>query len=104
MVIKQHLVNEVLQRLKSLNEKLLSEPPYVEYQDDFEFVLISIGAPPETGFDEIRDFLSRAQEVANAMIPKRHSELSWMINVQVGGKLVESVFGGDADSPDSGFI
>jgi len=27
-----------------------------------------------------------------------------MINVQAVGKLVESVFGGDADSPDSGFI
>ena len=38
------------------------------------------------------------------MIPKRRGEFSWMINVQVGGKLVESVFGGDADSPDSGLI
>jgi len=52
----------------------------------------------------IRDFLSRAQEIANAMIPKRRGEFSWMINVRVGGKIVESVFGGDADSPDSGLI
>jgi len=38
------------------------------------------------------------------MIPKRRGEFSWMINVRVGGKIVESVFGGDADSPDSGLI
>ena len=70
----------------------------------YALLIPDVGAPPETGFDKIRGFLSRVQEIANALIPTRCGELSWMINVQAVGKLVESVFGGDADSPDSGLI
>lgn len=94
--------------LKKLSEQESFGAWYLTYelQDDWNFILVSvdISGDEKSTREEIVSFLEEAQETAESALPWRSGEYSWMINVKRDGKVVESVFGGDLQSPRSGRI
>lgn len=71
-----------------------------EFQDDFQFLLVSIPYEPVSTFtSEERKQLG--QEI-DRLMPSREGEFTWMINFVQDGKVIDSYFGGDSLSPELG--
>ncbi len=72
-----------------------------EIQDDFEllFIKISIDNFPEV---EPASTFRHARLLLNELIPSRSNDYSWMIAFTRAGKVVDSYFGGNLASPNSG--
>ena len=72
-----------------------------EIQDDFQFLLISISVD-QFGSDEISEDMKGVANLLYGLMPVRKGDYSWMVNFKRDGKIIESYFGGDMDSLDSG--
>lgn len=75
-----------------------------EIQDDWKFLLVSISFDPMVMKPEIQEKLLLAQRLADGVIPSLHGEYTWMINAMQGSVVVESIFGGNTNSPSSGLL
>ena len=73
-----------------------------ELQDDWQFLLVVVKVSALESRDQIVTFLKKAQDIAEKSLPWRRGDYSWMVNVVKDGVVVESVFGGDLNSPNSG--
>ena len=92
-----------------VNALLASAPPAApnisfELQDDGQFLLVDAKAPTHESQKRILAFLKNAQDIAAKTLPCRKGYYTWMVNVSKEGVVVESTFGGDLDSPDSGRV
>lgn len=98
-IITQELEDKVLSLLGTefgFREETIS----FEIQDDFQFLLISIAIEGFTGIQS--STFKRVGMLLNGMMPHRKDEYSWMVNFEREGKIIDSYFGGDLDSPNSG--
>lgn len=75
----------------------------MEIQDDFKLLLVSLRAPADSNLDTDA-CLRKAQVLAQARLPWREGEYSWMVNVVLGQRVVNSTFGGNLSSSRSGLI
>ena len=99
-MINDELAATVLAALPgSLN--IAPESLSYELQDDFEFILLIVKCE-DASLQDIKQWAADASRLLNPWIPGRKGEYSWMINFYQGTKVIESRFGGDVDSPDSG--
>ena len=99
MLITEELIQKCIQTLDKetrFNRNLIS----YEIQDDFNFLLLSIRV------DDLSNGTSTeyksAAKLVDRLVPQRDDEYSWMINFQRDGKIVDSYFGGNSKSPNSG--
>lgn len=89
------VAQKIIDRLPSVRHNLR-----FEFQDDFQFLLVSIPYDPASTFtSEERKQLG--QEI-DRLMPSREGELTWMINFVQDGKVIDSYFGGDSLSPELG--
>ncbi|MFL6706736.1 MAG: hypothetical protein ACJ8HI_00855 [Massilia sp.] len=98
--ITPELVDKVLHLLdekRPFKKELIS----TEIQDDFRFLLISI-AIDEFPESEPSSTFKRAGLLLNEVMPSRSNDDSWMIAFTRAGKVVDSYFGGNLASPNSG--
>lgn len=72
-----------------------------EIMDDFQFLLTSIAIDEFTEIDQSLTF-KRVGLFLNGMMPNRKGDYTWMVNFMRAGKVIDSYFGGDLDSPNSG--
>lgn len=100
LIITQELVDLVLCTLEvetTFGRGIIS----YEVQDDFRFILISI--PVDGLFDtELTLTVEKVGNILNRIIPKRTDTYSWMVVFTKFGKVVDSCFGGNLESPNSG--
>lgn len=71
-----------------------------EIQDDFQCLLISIAIDELAGIES--STFKRVGMLLNGMLPSRYSDYSWMVNFKRADKNIDSYFGGNSDSPNSG--
>lgn len=98
--ITQELVSKTLQVIES-ETCFKRESISFEIQDDFEFLLISISID-ELPENEPLSTFKKVGLLLNPLIPSRKGDYSWMVNFTREGQIVDSYFGGDLDSPNSG--
>lgn len=98
-LISEELAEAAVRRLAALGS-FEQRAITVEFQDDFQFVLLGIPC------ERVREFLpSERKQLGfelDKLMPRREGELTWMLNFTVNGKVVDSYFGGDASSPELG--
>jgi hypothetical protein len=99
-IISQELVSAVLRHLED-ETCFKKEAISFEIQDDFKFLLISISID-ELPENEPLSTFKNVSRLLNHFIPGRRGDYSWMVNFTRKGKVVDSYFGGDLDSPNSG--
>jgi hypothetical protein len=99
-LITQALIDKVLVLIQE-HTCFIRESMSFEIQDDFQFLLISISVD-QFGSDEISDAMKHVANLLYGFMPKRKGDYSWMVNFKRDGEIIESYFGGDVDSPDSG--
>jgi hypothetical protein len=99
-IITNNLVEKVMLRLETETGFRKEDISY-EIQDDFQFLLISISVDDFVGADRVSTF-KRVSHLLNQLIPGRKGDYSWMVNFTSDGKIIDSYFGGDLDSPESG--
>lgn len=99
-IITPEVVSRVL-RLLEMETAFKKESISYEIQDDSNHLLISISIDdlPES---EAPSTFKRVGCLVNPLIPGRRGDYSWMVVFTKGGKVVDSYFGGDLDSPHSG--
>lgn len=100
--------NEIItEELKSRILSLLTEESFdsslirFEVQDDGQCILIYIpidGLPESEAASTYRKIALRL----NKLVPFRQDDYSWYALFTRAGEIVDSYFGGDASSPDSG--
>lgn len=100
VIITQELEDKILSILET-EFGFRKETISFEIQDDFQFLLISIAVDDFTGIDQSSTF-RRVGTLLNGMMPSRKGDYSWMVNFERAGKIIDSYFGGDSDSPNSG--
>jgi hypothetical protein len=101
MRISENVAQEFVNAL--LASPVLEDPSIsFELQDDWQFLLVVVKVSALESRDQIVSFLKKAQETAEKGLPWRRGDYSWMVNVIKDGMVVESVFGGDLNSPSSG--
>lgn len=98
-LITEELIQECIQTLDKetrFNREVIS----YEIQDDFNFLLLSIRV------DDLSNGTSTeykfAAKLIDRLVPQRDDDYSWMINFQRGGEIIDSYFGGNSQSPNSG--
>jgi hypothetical protein len=102
MPINQKLVNVLVKELVS-KAGFLSSQISTEIQEDGLFLLITItGVGRLEAVPEPQVLI--AQAIVDRAVPRRSGEYSWMINFTRYGAVVNSVFGGDSESPLSGLL
>ena len=71
-----------------------------EFQDDFQLLLIAVPCErvPEISQNERRELGLELDK----MMPRREGALTWMLNFTLGGRVVDSYFGGDSMFPQLG--
>ncbi len=74
---------------------------HFEIQDDFKFLLLTINTHDKDS-PEIYAQRIIIRDILNSSIPRRDGEYSWMVNFKFHDEVVDSYFGGDTQSPDSG--
>lgn len=98
-IITEELKNKILSLLteESFDSSLIK----FEVQDDGQCILIyiPIDGLPET---EPPSTFRKIGLRLNKLVPFRHDDYSWYALFTRSGEIVESYFGGDASSPDSG--
>lgn len=97
--ISEELIQQCIDELQSKTRFKVDRISY-EIQDDFKFLLLSI-AVDDLDSLSAEEYRSAAQLI-DKLMPRRMGEYSWMINFLSEGKIIDSYFGGDANSPDSG--
>ena len=99
-IITPELENQVL-RFFETETSFKRETIAFEIQDDGQFLLISISIDdlPET--EPVSTF-RRVGDILNSMVPSRIDDYSWTVVFTKAGKVVDSYFGGNSASPDSG--
>ena len=99
-IITSEVVGQVLRMLETetcFKKEVIS----FEIQDDYEHLLISIAidelpqSEPVATFKRVGDFI-------NELVPGRRGDYSWMVVFKRNGTVIDSYFGGDLDSPNSG--
>ena len=99
-IITQELVAKVLSLIEE-STSLKKESISFEIQDDFQQLLISISIDNFHDIEPASVFIQVGQ-LLNTMMPTRRGDYSWMVVFTKSGKIVDSYFGGNLDSPDSG--
>lgn len=99
-----HITSDLVdQVLFALEEKTPFQKDWIswEIQDEFEslFISISIDALPAT---EPSSVFKSAGLLVNGLVPSRPDDYSWMLAFTREGKVVDSYFGGNSNSPNSG--
>jgi hypothetical protein len=99
----EEISEELIKRgIRQLHEKTRFKAERIAYevQDDFRFLLLSVSVDDLDGggAEEYRS----AAHLIDGLMPRRTGEYSWMINFLREGEIIDSYFGGDMNSPDSG--
>ena len=99
-IITQEFVSKVL---RLLEDKTCFKKDSIsfEIQEDFKFLLISISIDEFPENEPLSTF-KNVGHLLNNFIPGRSGNYTWMVNFTRGDKVVNSYFGGDLDSPNSG--
>jgi hypothetical protein len=94
------LINQVL---LALERNTLFKKEWISYeiQDDFQLLLISISIDELTAQGSSSIFKD-AGLLVNGMVPSRPDDYSWMLAFTKAGKVEDSYFGGNSNSPNSG--
>jgi hypothetical protein len=99
-LITARIVNQILQLLEA-KTFFKKESISFEIQDDYKHLLIAISIDelpeniPPSVFKAVGDLI-------NPLVPGRPRDYSWMVVFKRKGKVVDSYFGGNLDSPNSG--
>jgi hypothetical protein len=99
-IISSDVVATVLQALEgslALEKKAIS----CEIQEDFKHLLIAIDIGDLRESQRVLDCRS-VGKIVDQLVPSRHGAYSWMVVFKRYGAVIDSCFGGDADSPNSG--
>lgn len=98
-IITEELKNQILILLQE--ESFNKDSIGFEVQDDGRCILIyiPIDTLPE---NEPSSTFKRIAKRLNNLVPQREDDYSWYAMFIRAGVMVESYFGGDASSPDSG--
>lgn len=99
-IITDELITRVLRALEGESSLKGAHISY-EVQDDFQHLLISIAMNDVPRVDGASCY-KRIGELVNSLVPERQGEYSWMVNFKRNGKIIDSRFGGDRNSPNSG--
>ena len=99
-IITQEFVSKVLYLLED-KTYFKKDSISFEIQDDFKFLLISISID-ELPENEPLSIFKNVGHLLNNFIPARSGNYTWMVNFTREAKVVDSYFGGDLDSPNSG--
>ena len=98
-LISRELINAVIQQVIS-TFPWVGDSLRTELQDDFQFLLVTVQcdtAPRHTAEERLQ-----LGHLVDDMMPTRDGDLTWMLNFTVEGQIVDSYFGGDANSPALG--
>lgn len=97
-IITNELVDQVLCLIEE-NTSFKKDSIAFEIQDDFQHLFISISID---NFSETESVFKKIGQLLNSIIPSRRGHYSWMLVFTKAGKVVDSYFGGNIDSPNSG--
>lgn len=101
-IITKELVDRVLCLIEE-NTSFRKDSIAFEIQDNFQHLLISISIDnfSET-ISETGSVFKKLGQLLNSIMPSRRDHYSWMLVFTKAGKVVDSYFGGNLDSPNSG--
>jgi hypothetical protein len=91
--INEATIKEVIRDLENSGKGLWLKINY-EVQDDFSFLLIMIEVPRYTDEDIIQRICDLLRSTIGSKVPPKEHGYSWMGNIYIDGKLVESVVSG----------
>jgi hypothetical protein len=95
-----HIFVKKLATLNLLNIEFIR----YEIQDHWPYFFVCIDLPPHINDSKAKEILISAQELAKVDLPWCATEYFWMISLYRHNTVVNSVFGGDLSSPNSGEI
>lgn len=99
-IITTDLINSVVNIIRS---EIKDEAVSIDYeiQDDYQFLLLSIKLTDNVDKSIGKKYKKMINDI-NSMMPTRENDYSWMINFLKNNEVIDSYFGGDLSSPDSG--
>ena len=88
--IDEATVKEIIRELESEGKGLWLKINY-ELQDDFTFLLVTIDIPRYSDEDIIQRICNILRSTVGGKVPAKEHGYSWMGNIYIAGKLIESV-------------